>query len=173
MSGSITIFDMSETRVRTAIGVAEEVWVAACLLQRDHPDRRDFSIREIVDRAEKEGLQPPLRPGVYVHVVQHCVANRAPNPGRHRMLFETRRGHRRLFLPGDHWHPARKAGRIVPEADALPEAYRDLLDWYRVFARERAGAPADPILSLRGLGREIWKDEDPDSYVAELRRGWE
>ena len=31
---------------------------------------------------------------------------------------------------------------------------------------------ADPILSLRGLGKAIWADEDPDAYVERLRDGW-
>ena len=29
------------------------------------------------------------------------------------------------------------------------------------------------ILALRGLGRELWADEDADSYVRRLREGWE
>src|SRR4051794_14279682 len=110
-----------------AVRVADEVWVATALLHREFPKRADFEIREIVERAAKENLHPTRRPGVYVHVVQHCVANRRAAPGRHRMLYETRAGHRRLFRAGDDWHPDRKDGRIVPTAEALPEKYRDLL----------------------------------------------
>ena len=40
---------------------------------------------------------------------------------------------------------------------------------------ETAGGAADdteePILSLRGLGREIWADEDADAYVRRQRVG--
>lgn len=32
---------------------------------------------------------------------------------------------------------------------------------------------ADPILSLRGLGKELWANEDADAYVERLREGWE
>ena len=32
---------------------------------------------------------------------------------------------------------------------------------------------SDPILALRGMGREIWADEDADAYVARLRQGWQ
>jgi hypothetical protein len=163
----------TKARRRAAVGVADEVWVAAALLHRAFPKRADFTIREIVDRVEKEGLHPELRRGVYVHVVQHCVANRAPNPGRYRMLYETRRGHRRLFMPGDDWHPGRKAGRTRPDAEALPERWRGLLEWYDRWSRARSDAVGDPILALRGLGREIWLDQAPDEYVAGLRRGWE
>ena len=31
----------------------------------------------------------------------------------------------------------------------------------------------DPILALRGMGREIWADEDADAYVDRLRSGWQ
>ena len=71
-----------KTQVLAKVRVADEVWIATALLHREHPETADFFIEEIVDRARREGLHEPLRPGVYVHVVQHCVANRPPNPGR-------------------------------------------------------------------------------------------
>ncbi len=112
------------------IKVADEVWIGAALLHREHPDRSNFSITEIVDRVAQEGLHKPLRPGVHVHVTQHCVANKRPNPGNYRMLCETGRGRRRLFRTGDESHPYR-GGRIVPERGDIPERYHHLLDWYR------------------------------------------
>ena len=81
----------------TKIKVADEVWIAAALLHREHPKQLDFTIEQIMERAAREAGKEPLRPGVYVHVVQHCVANRPPNPGRYRMLFETTSGRRRLY----------------------------------------------------------------------------
>lgn len=152
--------------------VADEVWVAAALLQRESPKRLDFKIQEIVDRAGQEGLHQGLRAGVYVHVVHHCVANRPPNPGRYRMLYETRRGYRRLFKPGDDWHPGRDGGRTRPPADALPEKYRGLLEWFDEWTGDLADKLEDPILALRGLGRQIWQDQAADEYVARLREGW-
>src|SRR5713226_5522714 len=92
----------------TKLKVADEVWIATALLHREHPAASDFSIEEIVDRARREGLHDPLRPGVYVHIVSHCVANRAPNPGRYRMLFETLEGRRRLYRTSDPYHPSRE-----------------------------------------------------------------
>jgi hypothetical protein len=89
------------------------------------------------------------------------------------MLYETRRGHRRLFRPGDDWHPDRKGGRTRPAADALPEKYCRLLEWYDQWTRQFADAVEDPILALRGLGRQIWHDKAADEYVARLREGWE
>src|SRR5437879_4860321 len=76
----------------TEVKVADEVWIATALLHREHPGRPDFAVDEIVDRAKREGLSKPFRKGVYVHAVQHCVANRVPNSGRYRMLVETAPG---------------------------------------------------------------------------------
>jgi len=32
---------------------------------------------------------------------------------------------------------------------------------------------SDPILALRGMGMEIWANEDADAYVARLRQSWQ
>src|SRR5271156_6968592 len=122
--------------LKTTLKVADQVWVATALLHRAHPSRADFSINEIVEQAMLVSPGSPLRPGVYVHVVQHCVANRAPNPGRYRMLFETSEGRRRLYRESDSHHPDREEGKIVPEAGDLPPRYVELLDWYRDWSRE-------------------------------------
>ena len=41
--------------------------------------------------------------------------------------------------------------------------------------REAAGADVesidDPILALRGMGKEMWANEDADAYVERLRQG--
>lgn len=39
-------------------------------------------------------------------------------------------------------------------------------------AGQCARVASDPILALRGTGREIWADEDADAYVRRLREGW-
>src|SRR5229473_1913871 len=61
--------------------IADEVWLATAQLHQEHPEADDFSIDEIVWRAGKFEDPAAIRPGVYVHVIQHCVANRPPNPG--------------------------------------------------------------------------------------------
>jgi hypothetical protein len=157
------------------VKVANEVWLAAALLQRQHPERASFAIEEIVARARKEGLVRPLRPGVYVHVVQHCVANRPPNPGRYRMLFETSDGKRRLYRRGDPYHPERDGAKITPSKEEIPERYRDLLDWYESWSerRSREASQIDPLLALAGSGRDLWANEHADDYVKRLREGWE
>src|SRR5271157_1357442 len=122
----------------TKAKVADEVWIVTALLHREQPNQADFAVEEIVDRAQREGIERPLRPGVYVHVVQHCVANRAQNPGRYRMLFETTIGRRRLFRKGDTYHPAREGAKITPVPADLPSAYNSLLAWYREWSAATA-----------------------------------
>jgi hypothetical protein len=163
------------TTLKSKLKVADEVWIATALLHREHPEASDFSIEEIVERARQEGLHEPLRPGVYVHVVQHCVANRPPNPGRYRVLFETGEGRRRLFHTGDPFHPDREGGKRTPQREDLPEDYADLWNWYAEWDRKRAQdlIKNDPLLSLRGTGKHIWADEHADEYVRRLREGWE
>src|SRR6266496_4671401 len=141
---------------KSPLKVADEVWIATALLHREHSKASDFSIEEIVERARKEGLHEPLRPGFYVHVVQHCVANRPPNPGRYRMLLETAPGRRRLFRHGDPYHPQREGGKILPKQEDLPENwFRGLLGWYSDWCAEAAerAVDDDPLLSLCGSGR--------------------
>jgi hypothetical protein len=163
------------THTEGKLKVADEVWIAAALLHRERSNASDFSVEEIVARAAKESLAPTNRPGVYVHVVQHCVANRPPNPGRYRMLYETAPGRRRLFRKGDPFHPGREAAKITPNAEDIPANYRDLLEWYRKWADKEARRTAakDPLLALAGSGSQIWSSEHADEYVRRLRETWE
>jgi hypothetical protein len=157
------------------IKVADEVWIATALLHKEHPERPDFGTEEIVERARKEALVKPLSPGVYVHVLQHCVANRRAYPNRLRMLFETSPGRRRLFRDGDAYHPEREGTKITPKREELPEDYRNLLDWYREWntGNVEDRIKNDPLLALYGSGKDIWADEHADEYIRRLREGWE
>jgi len=160
---------------KSQLKVADEVWIATLFLHREHPDREDFLIDEIVEQVTRQNLYGSLRKGVYVHVIQHCVANRPPNPARYRMLFETGAGRRRLFRVGDPYHPEREGGKITPEPDQLPHGYSDLLHWYQEWSRKLAKSEStqDGILALAGSGKELWADEHADDYVRRLREGWE
>jgi hypothetical protein len=164
-----------KSHVLTKVKVADEVWIAIALLHREHPETTDFSIEEIVDRARREGLHEPLRPGVYVHVVQHCVANRPPNPGRYRMLFETTEGRRRLFRKGDPYNLERRGAKTTPEPEDLSPTYIGLLSWYQDWCNEalRSQIENDPLLRSQGSGKHLWADEPADEYVNRLREGWE
>ena len=158
-----------------SVRVADEVWIAAALLHRENPQRTEFTVSDIVERAKKEGVAGELRPGVYVHVVQHCVANRAPNPGRYRMLVQIGKNLRRLFRPGDAYHPDREGSKTVPDRGDIPTNYHPLLDWYasEYVRRGRDSGKTDPLLALRGSGKELWANEHADEYVRRLREGWE
>lgn len=163
------------TVIESRIKVADEVWVATALLHQEHPERQDFTIEEISQRVQQEVGRAEIRPGVYVHIVQHCVANRPPNPGRYRMLFETAAGRRRLFRTGDSYNPAREGAKTVPAREDIPLSYANLLDWYRGWNKENVDDKIknDPLLALYGSGKDLWADEHADEYIRRLREGWE
>lgn len=155
--------------------VADEVWIATALLHREHPERDEFTVQEIVQRTARENLTGELRPGVTVHAYLHCVANREPRPTGYRMLLATGPNTRRLYRPADPTSPGRK-GKTHPRRDQIPVPYHPLLDWYeQEYCGPRVGSPhpLDALLALRGTGRALWKDEDPDQYVRRLREGWD
>jgi hypothetical protein len=158
-------------RVTAAIRVADEVWIAMALLHREHPAAADFTLKEIEARLVREALTEERRPGVYPHLSVHWVANRPPDRGRYRMLFETAPSRRRLFRRGDPYHPKREGGKTTPNRADVPTKYHALLEWYeREWTRP---APKDPLLALAARHRELWKTVDPDEYVRQLREGFE
>lgn len=158
------------------IPVATETWIATALLHREHPDRDDFTIQEIVARVQAENLTGSLRPGVSVHASTHCVGNREPRPALHRMLYATGKRTRRLFREDDQAN-AERTGRITPEPESIPGRYLYLLDWYRNEYGKLSTQPAQNawlrgVMELAGAGREIFAGIDPDQYVHKLRKGW-
>jgi len=184
---------MNSGTVLTEVTCAAEVFVAAALLHREQPGRKDFTIQEIVNRAARENVAGELRSGVSVHASQHCVANRPPNPGRHKMLFATGKHTRRLLLPTDEVHSGR-TGKMFPDVVELPEKYLSLLDWAKRRYEQGTGIATIPasaassfgesgaqtprrwlesLFELEGLGKDHWKDVDPDEFVRKLREGWE
>ncbi len=158
---------------KSHIKVADEVWIATALLHRENPKQPDFAVEEIVKRATKEAIEP-IRPGVYVHVIQHCVANRPPTRAA-TACYSRQTGRRRLFRKGHSYHPAREGAKVTPSLEELPQGYEDLLGWYSDWssAALHAAAETDPLLSLAGSGKKLWSDEHADEYVNRLREGWE
>ena len=200
---------------------ATEVFIATALLHRDYPQRTEFTIKEIVARAARENITGEMRPGVNIHASQHCVANKAPNPARLRMLYATGTHTRRLLAPGDPTH-AERTGKVFPDPGEVPERYLSLLEWAKkryeegrshgtsrseggllgwakkkYEGRQRVAPPTvsplpnlgagestdkqpdaperwlGSLFELEGLGREHWKNVDPDEFVRKLREGWE
>jgi hypothetical protein len=91
------------------------------------------------------------------------------------MLFETAPGRRRLFRSGDNYDTAREGAKIVPAREDISSGYAALLGWYRDWDQdsEKDRIKNDPLLALRGSGKELWADEHADEYVRRLREGWE
>lgn len=79
------------------------------------------------------------------------------------------------FAKSDDFHPERRGGKITPRKENIPSQYQTLLDWYqdKFVGKRKSLKESDPILELRGLGKEIWVGEDADEYVSRLRGGWE
>lgn len=162
-------------KLTPTITCAAEVFVALCLLHQEQPDREDFKVQEIVDRAAKENLYGSLRPGVQVHASLHCVANRRPNPLAHSMIYATGKSTRRLLRADDDIHPGRN-DKHWPANEEVPPQYGALLaqakKQFQADGRRSVPKP-HPLLKLVGLGKEIWKGVDPDEYVRGLREGWD
>ena len=160
--------------VKEPILVADEAWLGLALLHREHPEKESFNAREILDRVRAEHASSELRPGVQVHINLHNVANLEPNPARNRMFWKLTDDTYRLFRPGDHAHPLRR-GKMKPYREKFPVQYHYLVDWYEneYCANGKIMKEADdPILQMRGVGKEIWSGTDPDEYVRSLRSNW-
>jgi len=163
------------SNARSSGRVADEAWLVVAWLHRHNPEAIDFSLEEIIEAAKRLRINGNVRRGVEQHIAQHCVANMPPNNVMHRMLFEPARGRRRLYRIGDAAHPDRLNGRVTPSRENLPSGYEDMLEWYENWIKEKVSVQAeeeDPLLALRGSGRELWADEHADDYVRRLREGW-
>jgi hypothetical protein len=113
------------------IKVADEVWIAAALLQKENPNRNSFSQSEIIQRVADNKIFGHIRPGIMVHVAAHCVANKKPNPGNYRMLYAIEGNRRRLFKESDDFHEWRTGGKITPNYEDIPSEYHYLIDWWK------------------------------------------
>ncbi len=156
-----------------SLKLADEVFLVVATLHQENPNAEDFSVQEIVEKANQLRLNGDVRPGFITHVRQHCVANKAPNPGDYRMLFDTGRSRRRLIRSSDRWNRSRN-GKMFPEIQDIGPTYFTLVAWARV--RYNSFGPAnvfDELLALRGSGKEIWADEHADEYIARLRSDWD
>lgn len=160
--------------VKESILVADEAWLGLALLLYQHPDRESFSAKEILNRVKAEKATSELRAGVQPHIYLHNVANAEPNPAKYRMFYKLPNDTYRLYRLSDAAHPARR-GKMAPARQELPAKYHYLLDWYE---REYSGKQSilreedDPVLQMRGVGKEIWADTNADDYVRDLRANW-
>jgi hypothetical protein len=159
--------------------LADRIWIAIALLHQQFPLREDFAKDEIRQKLRETGLMSGLKPGsVSSHLKEHMVANVPPSSTKYRMLYETRDGKLRLFLPGDQVDPGRQSRRPSkqqPNRLEIPEKYWPLLDWYAHWCERYVEQPTpvrfedDPLIRLIGSGKHIWADEHADEYVNRLR----
>ena len=140
------------------VKVADQVWIALALLTREQPEREGFTASEII---AKVGLEfGRVSAGVSTHVSQHCIASKAPSPGRYRMITKTSGGLNRLFRPGDAYHLGREGGRMTPDAQNLPEERLPLLDWYEA---DYAG-----LVKVFTIGSDFLKLKPGDSGLSDI-----
>jgi len=150
--------------------VADEAWIALASLHRKHPHRQSFSAAEIMESAKRQKAHPESRAGLQPHIYLHNVANLRPNSATYRMFYKVGAGYR-LFRAGDDFHQDRK-GKMAPRREELPMQYHPLLDWYENEYSRQPGTTnddEDPVLQMWGVGKEIWKDEDGDTFIARER----
>jgi hypothetical protein len=163
------------------VKVADELFLIVALLHRENPHAESFTIAEILERAEQEGLgtaradQRSLRQ----HAYEHAAANIAPGKqgGRYRMVFREENNHIRLLRGADYVHPDRHQ-KVRPNLDDIPEKYHELVRWAERWQKKEGLQKPGPrwlagLHELRGLGQELWQGVDPDKYVRNLREGWE
>jgi hypothetical protein len=153
--------------------VADAVWVGTADLQYRAGDDRVFTTDDLVEHIRGLALTKGQDKSIWQHVNQHCVANRKPQPNRACILFATGRGNRRLFREGDLTDLGRVGAPTHPEWAKLPAQHQHLRLWYETVWNGTAGRKVrDPLLSLIGVGGDIWKDIHADEYVAQLRAEW-
>lgn len=164
------------TRDVTTLGLtaADAVWIATAMLHERYPEAAGFDPATIQEEVLRNKLTSAIPKTVYQHIVQHVTATQPANPNRRRMLTELSNGLRRLYLEGDAYHPSRNGAQFTPKPEDLPQHLRGWLSWYEQWSRahpeRKEPSPAlDPLESLSGT----WTFGDADSYLRELREGWE
>jgi len=159
-----------------AISAADLVWIAAASLTREFPERTGFSPDEI--RRRVYDLEPDAGfpdATIRTHIGRHCVANKKPDPGKHRKLYANPDRTYRLYWSRDPFHPERKNGKVLPDPHRIPAKYHELLAWYRRLdtAPQEESQEADPILALRGFGKDLWRDlGGGENFIRGLRENW-
>ena len=157
------------------MNAADLIWLSAASLEREHPERKGFSHDEIRQRVyslvPEHGFPDAT---IRAHIATHCVANKKPDPSKHRKLYLNADGTYRLYRPGDSCDTGRKEGKTLPDPNRIPSRYRELLEWYQSRDAGRSATPdVDPILALRGIGKELWRElGGGEKFIRDLRANW-
>jgi hypothetical protein len=139
------------------VTIADTIWLATALLEKENPRAAGFSYETILEKVSD--LDATLKPGsVHAHLSAHCIASKRASPATLRILTENPDGTLRLFRLGDHYHGTRRVGRTQPKPHAIPSEYHSLLQPEDNLAEPFRFLPEeDPILALTGVGKEMWK----------------
>lgn len=153
---------------------ADAVWIATAILHSRTPGEAGFSPAAIRDEVISNHLTDVDEKTIYQHAVQHLVATKPKDPNSKRMLTDVGNGQRRLFVPGDPSHPSKQNGQSLPKLQDLPASLLPWLKWYENWSRSQPSkqpstSAADPMEALEGT----WTFGDGDSYLREMREGWE
>ena len=155
---------------------ADLVWLSTAQLQREQRNRAGFSPDEILKKADV--MEPHHGFSVNTirtHISRHCVANIPPAGAIHRMLTRNANSTYRLYRFGEEYDPGRARGKTCPDMNAIPSKYKELMEWFRreYEKRRELSADEDPLLALRGLGKELWKElGGGEKFIHELRANW-
>ena len=154
--------------------VADMVWLTVARLEQDAGTDTDFAIKDLVN-ALLADFPATKRETVEAYLSNHCIASVAPGPDTYRMLHRTRRGHVRLYRPGDPVHPGRASGEMHPCRETTPERSWPLLDWTESNRADALIKPPDRMVPFIEHMRSLydWKSIDPDEFVRQQREGWD
>jgi hypothetical protein len=154
---------------------ADAIWIATARLHDRYPEAVGFTPAQILDEVEQNHLTSALPKTIYQHIVQHVTATQPAHPNRRRMLTEIGDGLRRLYLEGDAFHPSRDGAQFKPKVDDLPPDLRDwVLRWYPEWSeRNPAKRKLAPTVNLMDALEGTWTFGDAETYLRELREGWE
>ena len=146
--------------------IADKIWIAAALMQREHHARRSFKREEIVSKLNSLRLGATKLSAVHAY-----FSGRRVPCYLHSEHDETLR----LARPSDNV-PGRSRGRFAPEKEQLPVEYQTLVDWYWTKyapASNPSDLENDPVLKLRGVGKELWgRLGGGDAFIRGLRENW-
>ena len=154
---------------------SDAIWIATARLHDRYPEAMGFTPAQIQDEVEQNHLTGVRSRTIYQHIVQHVTATQPANPNRRRMLTVTGDGLRRLYLESDNYHPSREGGQFMPKVDDLPPDLRGwVVDWYDDWSRNHPSKrELAPAMDLMDALEGTWTFGDADTYLRELREGWE
>jgi len=161
------------TKMTQTMLVADEAWCALALLHREQETRESFSAREILDRVKPSAPAPCF--ALASKPTSTCTTLPTSNPTLPGTACSTNsQRYYRLFRPTPINTPFPQGkNKTVPGGTArsipLPPGLVRTGILHKGVSHEEED---DPILKMRGVGKEMWAPTDADEYVRDLRSNW-